>query len=30
MAVDFDWHTSSAPQYLQLYERAIALRRAKG
>ena len=30
MAVDFDWHTSSAPQYVELYERAIALRRAKG
>jgi len=30
MAVDFEWHTSSAPQYVELYERAIALRHAKG
>jgi starch synthase len=29
MAVDFDWGRRSAPQYVELYERAIALRRAK-
>jgi starch synthase len=29
MAVDFDWHTSSAPQYVELYERAIILRGAR-
>jgi starch synthase len=28
MAIDFDWHTSSAPRYVEMYERAIALRRA--
>jgi starch synthase len=27
MAVDFDWRRSSAPAYLEAYERAIALRR---
>ena len=27
-AVDFDWTTGSAPQYVDLYERAIAIRRA--
>jgi starch synthase len=27
MAVDFDWRTGSAPQYVELYERAIAIRR---
>jgi starch synthase len=27
MAVDFDWRTGSAPRYLELYERAIAIRR---
>jgi starch synthase len=30
MAVDFDWQRSSAPQYVELYERAIALRRRGG
>jgi len=30
MAVDFDWRTSSAPAYLEVYERAIALRRTRG
>jgi starch synthase len=29
MSVDFDWGRSSAPQYVELYERAIALRRAR-
>jgi len=29
MAVDFDWGRSSAPQYVEMYERAIALRRAR-
>ena len=28
MAVDFDWRRSSAPRYLEAYERAIAVRRA--
>lgn len=28
MAVDFDWRRSSAPAYLEAYERAVALRRA--
>jgi starch synthase len=28
MAVDFDWVRGSAPQYLALYERAVAIRRA--
>ena len=27
LAVDFDWRTGSAPQYVELYERAIAIRR---
>jgi starch synthase len=27
MAVDFDWTTGSAPQYVDLYRRAIAIRR---
>ena len=27
MAVDFDWRTGSAPEYVELYERAIAIRR---
>jgi starch synthase len=27
MAVDFDWTTGSAPQYADLYRRAIAIRR---
>ena len=27
MAVDFDWTTGSAPRYVELFERAIALRR---
>jgi len=27
MAVDFDWRRSSAPAYLEAYERAVALRR---
>ncbi len=27
MAVDFDWTTGSAPQYVDLYKRAVALRR---
>jgi starch synthase len=27
LAVDFDWRTGSAPQYVELYERALALRR---
>jgi starch synthase len=30
MAVDFDWRTGSAPRYVELYERAIALRRGRG
>jgi starch synthase len=29
MAVDFDWRRRSAPEYLEAYERAIALRRAE-
>jgi starch synthase len=29
MAVDFDWLRSSAPQYVEMYERVIALRRAR-
>ena len=29
MAVDFDWGRSSAPQYVEMYQRAIALRRAR-
>lgn len=29
MAVDFAWERRSAPEYLRLYERAIALRRAR-
>jgi hypothetical protein len=29
MSVDFDWGRSSAPKYVELYERAIALRRAR-
>ena len=29
MAVDFDWLRSSAPQYVEMYERAIALRRGR-
>lgn len=28
MAVDFDWRSSSAPRYLELFRRAVALRRA--
>jgi starch synthase len=28
LAVDFDWRTGSAPRYLEVYERAIGLRRA--
>ena len=28
MAVDFDWTTGSAPQYVDLYSRAVAIRRA--
>jgi starch synthase len=27
LAVDFDWRTGSAPRYVDMYERAIALRR---
>jgi starch synthase len=27
LAVDFDWRTGSAPRYVEMYERAIALRR---
>ena len=27
MAVDFDWTTGSAPQYVDLYRRAMAIRR---
>jgi starch synthase len=27
MAVDFDWERGSAPRYLELYERALAIRR---
>ena len=27
MAVDFDWTTGSAPQYVELYQRAVAIRR---
>ena len=27
MAVDFDWTTGSAPQYVDLYRRAVAIRR---
>jgi starch synthase len=27
MAVDFDWTTGSAPQYVEMYERAIRIRR---
>ena len=30
LAVDFDWRTGSAPQYVEMYERAIALRRRGG
>ena len=30
MAVDFDWRTGSAPRYVELYERAIVLRRSGG
>jgi starch synthase len=30
MAVDFDWDRGSAPQYVGLYERAVALRRRAG
>ena len=30
MAVDFDWRTGSAPQYLEAYRRAIAIRRQAG
>jgi starch synthase len=29
LAVDFDWRTGSAPRYVEMYERAIALRRAR-
>jgi starch synthase len=28
MAVDFDWDRESAPRYIGLYERAVAIRRA--
>ena len=28
MAVDYDWVTGSAPQYVAAYERAAAIRRA--
>ena len=28
MAVDFDWTTGSAPRYVDMYERAVALRRS--
>ena len=27
MAVDFDWRTGSAPRYVEMYERAVAIRR---
>jgi hypothetical protein len=27
MAVDFDWVTGSAPRYVELYRRAVAIRR---
>lgn len=30
MAVDFAWERRSAPEYLRVYERAIALRRGRG
>jgi starch synthase len=30
LAVDFDWRSGSAPRYLEMYERAIALRRRRG
>jgi len=30
MAVDFDWRRSSAPAYLEAYERAVALRQVGG
>jgi starch synthase len=29
LAVDFDWRTGSAPRYVEMYERAIALRRGR-
>jgi len=29
MAVDFDWTTGSAPQYVDMYERAIQIRRRR-
>ena len=30
MAVDFDWATSSAPRYVDAYERAVRIRRGSG
>ncbi len=29
MAVDFDWRTGSAPRYVELFERAVAIRRRR-
>jgi starch synthase len=28
MAVDFDWRTGSAPQYAEMFRRALAIRRS--
>ena len=29
MAVDFDWVTGSAPRYVEMYQRAVELRRQR-
>jgi hypothetical protein len=30
MAVNFDWTTGSAPRYLEVYQRAVAIRVERG